>query len=487
MPNATPPTPGGQAGHPLNAAGTRVFDDIWAGWVRSDPELGNLFDLVVEGEDGVSAFFQTLATYRSQHRARGRVRAREPHQYTQDWVADRMGTSQSRVALLETGKENPKCSTLVRYVASLGCSLELRATNGEGSVVATSHPEQEEPPSGGGDSGRHGEVADASGLVIASEVSEGAGSSMRGGQPGHPHDAPGTRVFDDIWADWVRADPELGKLFGLVVEGEDGVSTFFRALASSRNKLRLRAREGRQYTQEWVADRMGTSQSHVAMLETGNEDPKCSTLVRYVASLGWRLELRATHGGGSGAVATSSPKQEVPRPSAAARKPVTLLINGSTRESVAEPRTLLVDFIRTNLGLTGTHIGCDTSNCGACAVLLDGCPVKSCTLLAVQVEGRSITTVEGLAKVGRLDPLQEAFQSQHGLQCGFCTPGMLLVGRALLNSNPDPSEEEIRWAISGNLCRCTGYMNIVKAIRHAARSSTAPLVTQLPAAVTVRA
>ena len=149
---------------------------------------------------------------------------------------------------------------------------------------------------------------------------------------------------------------------------------------------------------------------------------------------------------------------------------VTITINGEERSADVEPRVLLVDLIRTNLGLTGTHIGCDTTSCGACTVLLDGEPVKSCTQLAVQVSGRSITTVEGLADGAQLDPVQVGFHEEHGLQCGFCTPGMMLVGKALLDANPDPTEEEIRWAISGNICRCTGYMNIVKAIQHAARA-----------------
>ena len=148
---------------------------------------------------------------------------------------------------------------------------------------------------------------------------------------------------------------------------------------------------------------------------------------------------------------------------------VTVTINGSERSADVEPRVLLVDFIRTTLALTGTHIGCDTSNCGACTVLLDGEPVKSCTKLAVQVDGHAITTVEGLASGAQLDPIQVGFHEEHGLQCGFCTPGMMLVGRALLEANPDPTEEQIRWAISGNICRCTGYMNIVKAIQYAAR------------------
>src|SRR5713226_1535628 len=144
-------------------------------------------------------------------------------------------------------------------------------------------------------------------------------------------------------------------------------------------------------------------------------------------------------------------------------------VNGVQRGGEVEPRVLLVDFLRSNLRQTGTHIGCDTTSCGACTVLLDGEPVKSCTLLAVQVEGRSITTVEGLAQGATLSPIQAGFHEEHGLQCGFCTPGMMLVGTALLARNPNPTEDEIRWAISGNICRCTGYMNIVKAVKHAAQ------------------
>jgi aerobic carbon-monoxide dehydrogenase small subunit len=148
---------------------------------------------------------------------------------------------------------------------------------------------------------------------------------------------------------------------------------------------------------------------------------------------------------------------------------VSVTINGQERSADVEPRVLLVDFIRTNLALTGTHIGCDTSSCGACTVLLDGEPVKSCTMLAVQAEGRTLTTVEGLAQGAQLDPVQVGFHEEHGLQCGFCTPGMMLVAAALLERNPDPTEEDIRWAISGNVCRCTGYVNIVKSVRHAAQ------------------
>ena len=152
---------------------------------------------------------------------------------------------------------------------------------------------------------------------------------------------------------------------------------------------------------------------------------------------------------------------------------VSMKVNGAERSGDIEPRVLLVDFLRTNLRQTGTHIGCDTSSCGACTVLLDGEPVKSCALLAVQVQGRNITTVEGLANGATLSPMQAGFHEEHGLQCGYCTPGMMLVGTALLERNPNPTEEEIRWAISGNICRCTGYMNIVKAIQHAAKAKAA--------------
>ena len=148
---------------------------------------------------------------------------------------------------------------------------------------------------------------------------------------------------------------------------------------------------------------------------------------------------------------------------------VTATVNGVERSADVEPRTLLVHFIRNALELTGTHVGCDTSNCGACTVLLDGMPVKSCTLFAVQADGRSITTVEGLKQDGQLDPIQQGFKEMHGLQCGFCTPAMMLVSKALLDRNPDPSEDDIRWELSGNLCRCTGYVNIVKAIQWAAK------------------
>ena len=151
-----------------------------------------------------------------------------------------------------------------------------------------------------------------------------------------------------------------------------------------------------------------------------------------------------------------------------AQHDIRVTVNGAERAASVESRLLLVHLLRETFSMTGTHIGCDTTHCGACTVLLDGVPVKSCTVLAVQADGRAITTVEGLEKDGQLHPIQEGFVQEHGLQCGFCTPGMMLTGAALLASNPDPSEAEIRQAISGNLCRCTGYVNIVKAVQHAA-------------------
>ncbi|HLG16726.1 MAG TPA: (2Fe-2S)-binding protein [Blastocatellia bacterium] len=147
---------------------------------------------------------------------------------------------------------------------------------------------------------------------------------------------------------------------------------------------------------------------------------------------------------------------------------ISVKVNGVEHTAEVEPRLLLVHFIRELLRLTGTHIGCDTSHCGACTVVIDGRAVKSCTMFAVQADGRDVLTVEGLERDGKLHPLQEGFFQEHGLQCGYCTPGMLMTGYAYLNSNPDPSEDEIRHAISGNLCRCTGYVNIVKAYKYAA-------------------
>ena len=148
---------------------------------------------------------------------------------------------------------------------------------------------------------------------------------------------------------------------------------------------------------------------------------------------------------------------------------ITVTVNGTERTADVESRLLLVHLLREVLGLTGTHVGCDTTSCGACTVLLDGVPVKSCTMFGVQADGRSITTVEGLGN-GGLHPIQAAFKQEHGLQCGFCTSGMMLAGAALLEDNPSPTEDEIRWAISGNICRCTGYMNIVKAIQTAGQA-----------------
>ena len=148
--------------------------------------------------------------------------------------------------------------------------------------------------------------------------------------------------------------------------------------------------------------------------------------------------------------------------------PILVTVNGRTYTSDVEPRTLLVHYLREQLNLTGTHIGCDTSQCGACVVHVNGQSVKSCTMLAIQADGAEVTTIEGLAKDGQLHPLQEGFWEEHGLQCGFCTPGMIMSAYDLLQQNPNPSEDEIRHGLEGNLCRCTGYQNIVKAVQHAA-------------------
>jgi carbon-monoxide dehydrogenase small subunit len=154
-----------------------------------------------------------------------------------------------------------------------------------------------------------------------------------------------------------------------------------------------------------------------------------------------------------------------------ATREITVTVNGQEHSLEVEPRLLLAHFLREKLGLTGTHVGCDTTSCGACTVLVDGVPLKSCTHFAVQVDGREVKTVEGLAQGGELHPIQQGFHEEHGLQCGFCTPGMMLVSAALLEENPDPSEEEIRWALSGNICRCTGYQNIVKSVQWAANKT----------------
>ena len=154
--------------------------------------------------------------------------------------------------------------------------------------------------------------------------------------------------------------------------------------------------------------------------------------------------------------------------------PVSITVNGTTRDHEIEPRTLLVYYLRDVLGLTGTHVGCDTSNCGACTVLLDGEAVKSCTVLAVQAHGREVTTIEGLVAPGEdFTPVQEGFHQEHGLQCGYCTPGMVMAATALLCDNPDPTEQEIREGLEGNICRCTGYQMIVNAVRWAAEHPAA--------------
>jgi len=154
---------------------------------------------------------------------------------------------------------------------------------------------------------------------------------------------------------------------------------------------------------------------------------------------------------------------------------VTITVNGTTHESDVEPRTLLVQYVRESLGLTGTNIGCDTSSCGACSLHLNGESVKSCTVLAVQADGGSVTTIEGLAKDGVMHPMQQAFMENHGLQCGYCTPGMVMAAIGLLNENPSPTEEQVRIGLEGNLCRCTGYHNIVKSVQAGAVASAASI------------
>ena len=159
---------------------------------------------------------------------------------------------------------------------------------------------------------------------------------------------------------------------------------------------------------------------------------------------------------------------------------VRLNVNGEAREASVEPRLLLVHLLRDRFGLTGTHVGCDTTNCGACTVHLDGEAVKSCTVLAVQADGAEVTTIEGMGSDSELHPLQEAFWAEHGLQCGYCTPGMIMAAADLLERNPDPSDEEVRRGLEGNLCRCTGYHNIVKAVLSAAQNGATGRVTQPP-------
>jgi len=160
------------------------------------------------------------------------------------------------------------------------------------------------------------------------------------------------------------------------------------------------------------------------------------------------------------------------------RRKVAVTINGAKHEHEVEPRLLLVQYIRELAGLTGTHVGCDTSNCGACTVELDGHSVKSCTIFAVQADGAAITTIEGLAKGTTLHPLQQAFWDEHGLQCGFCTPGMIMCSHDLLDRQPNPSDSDIRQALSGNVCRCTGYQNIVAAVRNASRKMSKPVAAR---------
>jgi aerobic carbon-monoxide dehydrogenase small subunit len=169
-----------------------------------------------------------------------------------------------------------------------------------------------------------------------------------------------------------------------------------------------------------------------------------------------------------------------------AERRVSMTVNGVQRSAAVEPRTLLVHYLRDGLGLTGTHVGCDTSQCGACVVEVDGVTTKSCTMFAVQAEDTSVTTIEGIMENGAYHPVQEGFWAEHGLQCGYCTPGMIMSTRALLEQNPNPSEDEIRHGLEGNICRCTGYQNIVRAVQHAAtimnQSATQDVVDATPVA-----
>jgi carbon-monoxide dehydrogenase small subunit len=167
--------------------------------------------------------------------------------------------------------------------------------------------------------------------------------------------------------------------------------------------------------------------------------------------------------------------------------PVSVVVNGTKHVREVEPRDLLVYFLREEIGLTGTHVGCDTSQCGACTVLIDDRPVKSCTQFAVQANGKHVTTIEGLAKNGTLHPIQEAFWNEHGLQCGFCTPGFIMTATALLQSNPNPTEQQIRRGLEGNLCRCTGYTNIVKAVQTASATMRAAELVPAGASTSGRA
>ena len=159
---------------------------------------------------------------------------------------------------------------------------------------------------------------------------------------------------------------------------------------------------------------------------------------------------------------------------------ISVTVNGRTYKSEVEPRTLLVHYLRDQLNLTGTHVGCDTSQCGACTVLIDGASAKSCTVLAVQADGANVTTVEGLAQAGKLHALQEGFWEEHGLQCGFCTPGFLMASVELLQRNPNPTEQDVRHGLEGNMCRCTGYQNIVKAVLHAAKTINGDVAVETP-------
>jgi aerobic carbon-monoxide dehydrogenase small subunit len=477
MPRAKPPWNAPNLKQPLRS---QPELDLAALRLHSGDSLVSLIDQLTEKYPGLPALFE--ATQRRHRLLRALREVREPRA-TQDAVAKLIRTWQPQITRLERGDADPKLSTLERLAASLGLVFFWQLLDPEGTPAAAAYTW----------------AAD-----VAARAYEGQTAGL---------DTPVLSLAT------LRAHSgdALVSLIDELTEKYPRLPGLFEATQRRHRLLRaLREVRARRATQDTVAKRISTQQPQITRLERGDADPRLSTLERFAAGLGlvffwqvldsqgtpaaaaytWAADIAARMAGveprqhPTPAPATPqaahssipelkreghlvqeqtkeaggrlvSPPQEMYR--------VSTRVNGTVHTDEVEPRVLLVDFIRTNLRLTGTHIGCDTSNCGACTVLLDGEPVKSCTLLAVQATDREITTVEGLAHANALSPVQIGFYEEHALQCGFCTPGMLLVGTALLEENSDPTDDEIRWAISGNICRCTGYMNIVKAIRYAAK------------------